>query len=104
MGNILYILFILSIILFFVIFLKVKNDELNEWLDSAIEGISLFQNGKLLKANKQFLEILGYQNFKEVENKTYFDFIPQKDYHILKERLKNDQEPYELSFLKKMVQ
>ncbi|KLD99768.1 ABC transporter substrate-binding protein [Aliarcobacter butzleri] len=94
-------LFILSIILFFVIFLKVKNDELNEWLDSAIEGISLFEKGKLLKVNKQFLEILGYQNFKEVENKTYFDFVPQEDYHILKEKLKDDQEPYEIRFLKK---
>ncbi|WP_195680984.1 ATP-binding protein [Aliarcobacter butzleri] len=94
-------LFILIIIMFFVAFLKIKNDELNEWLDSAIEGISLFENGKILKANKQFLEILGYQNFKEVENKTYFDFTPPKDYHILKEKLKDDQEPYEITFLKK---
>ncbi|WP_195804949.1 sensor histidine kinase [Aliarcobacter butzleri] len=101
MGNILYIFIYLKHYSIFCYLFKSKNDELNEWLDSAIEGISLFENGKILKANKQFLEILGYQNFKEVENKTYFDFIPQKDYHILKERLKDDQEPYELSFLKK---
>ncbi|MDN5126349.1 ABC transporter substrate-binding protein [Aliarcobacter butzleri] len=94
-------LFILITILFFVVFLKIKNDELNEWLDSAIEGISLFENGKLLKANNQLLKILGYDNFKEIQNKTYFDFVAPKDYYILKQKLSDDQEPYELTFVKK---
>ena len=94
-------LFILITILFFVVFLKRKNDELNEWLNSTIEGVALFDNGKLFKANNQLLKILGYDNFKEIYNKSYSDFVATKDYHIIKQKLKNDQEPYELTFVKK---
>ncbi len=94
-------LFILITILFFVVFLKRKNDELNEWLNSTIEGVALFENGKLFKANNQLLKILGYDNFKEIYNKSYSDFVATKDYHIIKQKLKNDQEPYELTFVKK---
>ena len=95
-------LFILITTLFFVIFLKRKNDELNEWLNSTIEGVSLFENGKLFKANNQLLKILGYDNFREIESKTYFDFISPKDHNIIKLKLKDNQdEPYELTFIKK---
>ena len=88
-------------ILFSIFFLKRKNDELNEWLNSTIEGVALFENKKLLRANTQLLKILGYDNFKEIQNKTYFDFISPKDHHIIKEKLKEDQEAYELTFIKK---
>ena len=85
----------------FLIILKRHNKELNEWLDSTIEGIAIFENGKLIKANKQLLTILGYDYFEEIYGKTHLDFIVSWEHHIIKNKLITNQEPYEMTFIKK---
>ena len=92
---------ILIFITIFIVILKRHNNELNEWLDSTIEGIAIFENGKLIKANKQLLTILGYKKFDEIYGKTHFDFIAPWEHHIIKEKLISNQEPYEMTFVKK---
>lgn len=94
-------LFIFSIVAIFVFILKRHNNELNEWLDSTIEGIAIFEYGRLIKANKQLLSIFGYQDLKEIYLKTYFDFVIPQQHDEIKKRLQNNQEPYELTFIKK---
>lgn len=68
---------------------------------STIEGIAIFENGRLIKANKQLLTIFGYQELKEVYSKTYFDFVIPQQHDDIKKRLDGNQEPYELTFIKK---
>ncbi len=92
---------ILFFILFFLVILRKHNKELNEWLDSTIEGIAIFENGKLIKANKQLLTILGYDNFVEIYGKSHIDFIVPWEHHIMKEKLTFNQEPYEMTFIRK---
>ena len=92
---------ILLFIFLFMVMLKRHNKELNEWLNSTIEGIAIFKDGKLVKANKQLLLILGYKNFNEIYGKTHFDFIVPWEHHIMKDRLPFNQEPYEMTFIKK---
>lgn len=92
---------ILFFITIFIIILKRHNKDLNEWLDSTIEGIAIFENGKLIKANKQLLTILGYEKFDEIYGKTHLDFIAPWEYHIIKEKFISNQEPYEMTFIKK---
>lgn len=92
---------ILIFIIVFLIILKRHNKELNEWLDSTIEGIAIFENGKLIKANNQLLAILGYDYFEEIYGKTHSDFIVPWEHHIIKDKLITNQEPYEMTFVKK---
>lgn len=94
-------LLILTVVATVVFILKRHNKELNEWLNSTIEGIAIFENGRLIKANKQLLTIFGYQELSEVYSKTYFDFIIPEQYDEITKRLKSNQEPYELIFIKK---
>lgn len=92
---------ILLIILFLAKKLKTNNNELNLLLDNIIEGVAVFENGKLIKANSQFLKIFGYENFKEIEQKNYYDFIAPQDYKILRKSLLTNSNNYELSLMKK---
>lgn len=92
---------ILIFVLVFVIILKRHNRELNDWLDSTIEGIAIFKDGELIKANKQFLNILAYDNFNEIYKKTHLYFMTQEEYTRIKDKLLSSQEPYEMLFMKK---
>lgn len=94
-------LVILSVVAMVVFILRRHNKELNEWLASTIEGIAIFENGRLIKANKQLLTIFGYQELKEVYLKTYFDFVVAQQHDEIRKRLQDNQEPYELVFIKK---
>jgi PAS domain S-box-containing protein len=92
---------ILIFILAFVIILKRHNQELNEWLNSTIEGIGIFKDGKLIKANKQFLTILNYDNFDEIYEKTHFNFVLSQQHNKIREKLASTQEPYEITLIRK---
>lgn len=88
-------------ILIFLIFLKKHNTELKEWLNSTIEGVAIFEKGKIVRANEEFINLFGYSKFSEIEGKTAFDFVSLEDYVNMEERLKSSQEPYEMTFIKK---
>lgn len=85
----------------FTIILRQHNKELNEWLNSTIEGIAIFENGKLIKANKQFLTILNYESFDEIYKKNHYDFVVPWEHGIMKNKLISNQEPYEITLIKK---
>lgn len=85
----------------FLIFLKKHNTELKEWLNSTIEGVAIFEKGKIIRANEEFINLFGYSKFSEVEGKTAFDFVSLEDYTNMQERLKSSQEPYEMTFVRK---
>lgn len=88
-------------VLIFLIFLKKHNNELKEWLNSTIEGVAIFEKGKIIRANQEFINLFGYSKFNEIEGKTAFDFIALEDYANMQDRLKSSQEPYEMTFVKK---
>ena len=92
---------VLIFIVSFTIVLRQHNKELNEWLNSTIEGIAIFENGKLIKANKQFLAILNYESFDEIYEKTHYDFVVPWEHRIIKNKLISNQEPYEMTLIKK---
>ena len=96
-----FFIIILIFIILFILILNKHNKDLNTWLDSTIEGIAIFENGKLIKANKQLLNILGYEKFEEIKNKRHVDFVATVDKEIIQEKIKTNQEPYELTFIKK---
>jgi diguanylate cyclase (GGDEF)-like protein/PAS domain S-box-containing protein len=46
--------------------------------DSSIFGVFIYQEeGKIVFANKRFLDILGYSNLDEILGKSMLDFVPQ---------------------------
>ena len=92
---------VLIFIVSFTIILRQHNKELNEWLNSTIEGIAIFENGKLIRANTQLLTILGYENFDEIYEKTHYDFIVPWEHYIIRNKLMSNQEPYEMTFVRK---
>ena len=92
---------VLIFIVSFTIILRQHNKELNEWLNSTIEGIAIFENGKLIRANTQLLTILGYESFDEIYEKTHYDFIVPWEHYIIRNKLMSNQEPYEMTFIKK---
>ncbi len=101
-----FLLFLFTLIILFIILvllkkLKNNNKELNLLLNNIIEGVAVFENGKLIKANKQFLKIFGYEDFNEIYQKSYYDFIAQHDHNIIKRNLLNNSDSYEITFLKK---
>lgn len=92
---------VLIFIVSFTIILRQHNKELNEWLNSTIEGIAIFENGKLIRANTQLLTILGYESFDEIYEKTHYDFIVPWEHYIIRNKLMSNQEPYEMTLIKK---
>ena len=92
---------VLIFIVSFTIILRQHNKELNEWLNSTIEGIAIFENGKLIRANTQLLTILGYENFDEIYEKTHYDFIVPWEHYIIRNKLMSNQEPYEMTLIRK---
>lgn len=103
---VLYLIFICLLIIilisFYVIDLTKHNKELNYWVDATIEGIAIFEDGKLIKANNQVLKIFGYKTFQEIYLKSYYDLTAPQDHHLIDKRIKeNYQDRYEVKLMKK---
>jgi len=92
---------VLLIGLSFLLMLKNNNKKLNLLLNSTIDAIGIFKDGKLIEANDVFLELYGYTSLNEIKNKHVSDFV-HKDHHpFLKEQLNDSQKSYELNLIKK---
>ena len=94
-------LILLLIGLFFLLILKKNNKKLQQLLNSTIDAIGIFKEGKLIEVNDVFLKLYGYQSFQEIKNKSVFDFVYKDYHHLLKKKLKDSQEPYEINLIKK---
>jgi len=93
------ILFLIG--LFVVLILRRSNKKLNLLLNSTIDAIGIFKDGKLIEANDVFLELYGYNSFNEMKNKHVSDFVHKDHHSFLKEQLNDSQKPYEMNLIKK---
>ena len=93
------ILFLIA--LFFILMLKKNNKKLHQLLNSTIDAIGIFKEGKLIEVNDVFLELYGYDSLDEIKNKKVSDFVHKEHHPFLSEQLKNTQKPYEINLLKK---
>jgi PAS domain S-box-containing protein len=67
------------------------------------EGIVISDEGKVIEANQQFLNILGFENLSEIIGKSIQeDFTPPESHDIINEHIrKNSPEPYEAKSYRK---
>ncbi|MFQ4141262.1 PAS domain S-box protein [Chlorogloeopsis sp. ULAP02] len=69
--------------------------------DATIEGVVIHENGKVSDANPAFAKIFGYE-VNEVIGKSAADFVTPESQKIILERIQsNNQEPYEVTGIKK---
>ncbi|ADG92512.1 PAS/PAC sensor signal transduction histidine kinase [Arcobacter nitrofigilis DSM 7299] len=102
LGLIVISLLVFILILVYIINLNKRNKELNYWANSTIEGIALFEDGKLIKANNQVLKILGYKTFQEIYLKSYYDLTAPQEHYLIDKRIKgNYQDKYEIKLMRK---
>ena len=92
---------ILIISLIFIFIARRDNRKLKELIDTSIEGVAIFENGKLVEANSSTLEIFGHSNIKDILGKDAFYFIPQTEHHFVKEQLQKKRVSYEVTLRRK---
>jgi len=97
------ILFTIVIIIgiIFTVSLKKHNSRLIKFLNSTIDGVIIFKDGKIIEANDTSLKMYRYKSKKEILGKSAFDFIAKGQDKILKEKLQESREPYELDMIRK---
>ncbi len=94
-------LLILIFVLSLLYIIRRNNKKLNLLLNSTIEAIAIFKDGKLIDANDVLLKMYGYDSLKEIKNSRVTDAIPEDQHAFVMEQLKSSQEPYELNMLRK---
>lgn len=65
--------------------LKSEADKYSVLVERAKDGIIVIQDGLCKYANKAILDLTGY-DFKEVENKKFFDWLPSDEKELIGER------------------
>ncbi len=93
-------IFIFLIGLSFLIISRKNNKRLNKLLNSTIEAIAIFKNGKLIETNKQLLQMYGYSSIEDIKGNTPLDFVSPSQHEFLKNQLKDSQKPYELNMVR----
>lgn len=102
LWQILTVFLILFLIgLSFLLMLRKNNKKLNLLLNSTIDAIGIFKDGKLIESNDVFLELYGYNSLYEIKNKHVSDFVHKDHHQFLKNQLKDTQKPYEMNLIKK---
>ena len=93
--------FILIIITFIIWLLRKTNKKLNKILNGTIEAIAIFKEGKLTYANKQLLNLYGYESLSEIKGKIPLDFIVPQYREIVKKNFKKRTVEYETIMIRK---
>ena len=77
--------------------LKESHDEIKQILNTTMEAIFIFEDGKCKDANVEALKLFKYNSKNDVIGKMALDFIAEDSHHIVKEKLKLDfvELPYE---------
>lgn len=98
-----FIIFLIIIIIgsIFTMILRKNNKRLHVLLNSSIEAIAIFKNGKIIEANEPLLTLYGYSSISEIRGKDAYSFVEAKNYSFLKEKLEGTHLPYEINTLKK---
>ena len=77
--------------------LKESHEEIEKILNTTIESIFIFEDGKCKDANVEALKLFKYNSKKDVIGKLALDFIAEDSHNIVKEKLKLKfvESPYE---------
>ena len=77
--------------------LKESHEEIEKILNTTIESIFIFEDGKCKDCNNEALKLFQYNSKKDIIGKTALDFIAEDSHDILKEKLKLNftESPYE---------
>ena len=95
----LLVLFIAALIL---LVQRRHNKKLKMLINSTIEGVLLFRNGRCIDANEQALKLFGYENMEAIRGRHILDFIAEKSKKMMESRIKENQsDPYEAQMRKK---
>jgi len=99
------ILIIVFIVVLFILYrqymLKQSIKSLDKIIDSTMEAIAIFKNGKLIKVNQVFLDMYGYDSINTILGKNASHFVGAKEHPYLKKQLTKSRKPYELNMIKK---
>jgi len=85
----------------FLFISKRNHKKLEELLDTTIEGVAIFKNGKLIKANKPLFAMYGYDSIDEVRGKEAYQFIDETQFEFVQEQLKKEHTIYEVRMKRK---
>jgi len=96
------IIFLLFLILgtLFLIVLRRKNRRLHLLLNSTIEAIGIFENGKLIDTNDVSLALFRYKSLKDVIGMSPFDFVPKGSHEFLQSMLERPNTTYEIDMIR----
>ena len=92
---------IFSIVLTLVLALQNNNRKLKQLINSTIEAVIIFKDGKLVDANDRLLKMYGCNSIKEIKGKDIYDFVEKKQHFLLKRNLHLSKGPYELNLINK---
>jgi PAS domain S-box-containing protein len=72
-------------------------DNFKYFLNNTIEAIGIFQDGKCVYVNEAGLKLFGFNEQKDIIDKTHFDFVSSSYHEIVKNRLEAKYTlPYEI--------
>jgi len=90
-------LFLLAILLLITQMQRRNNKKLKRLINSTIEGVLVFKNGRCIDANEQALKLFGYETLNSIREKPILDFIANASKERVSTLIKKDQhEPYEV--------
>ena len=84
----------------FMIMLRRKNRRLHLLLNSTIEAIGIFENGRLIETNEISLTLYRYGSIKDVIGMSPYDFVPKYSHGRLRNILKQDNASYEIDMIR----
>ncbi|PLY05508.1 MAG: hypothetical protein C0625_13040 [Arcobacter sp.] len=92
---------IFGIVLSVILVLQNNNRKLKQLINSTIEAVIIFKDGKLIQANDRLLKLYGCDSIKEIKGKDIYNFVDKKQHFLLKRNLHISKGPYELNLINK---
>jgi PAS domain S-box-containing protein len=96
------VLGMMSIGILILFILRQNNKKLHILINSTIEGILLFRNGKCIDANEQALKLFGYDGLENIKEKDILDFVTERSQKRVESKIRvNESNPYESQMRRK---
>ncbi len=94
-------LFLFLLVLSIMLIFRNNNKKLHQLLNSSIDSLTIFKNGRLVDTNRVTLDMYGYNSVSDVKNKRALDLVHPSEHSFLKKQLIHSQKPYELLMMRK---
>ncbi len=94
-------LLLLIVILGFVVLLRENNKKLQKLINSTIEGVIVFKDGRVQDANPQALKLFGYHSHEEMRGVGILEFVSSHSRSLVKEKIQGDAQPYRAQMRRK---